>query len=122
MPKTKAARQSVTTSHPFRRLTGPTHGQVDEQSVAAVSTFTFPNRILFGAGAGVLLAEELARLGIGRPLVVTDAGLIASGLVGQVDRSRWDGRRSSSAISSRTRPKKMFWRVWIATAMPDATA
>jgi alcohol dehydrogenase class IV len=47
-------------------------------------TFTFPNRILFGAGARGLLAGEIARLGITRPLVVTDPGLVAAGLVAQV--------------------------------------
>jgi len=45
------------------------------------ATFTFPNRIQFGAGARTLLAEELARLGVRRPLIVTDSGLRASGLV-----------------------------------------
>jgi alcohol dehydrogenase class IV len=47
-------------------------------------TFTFPNRILFGAGARGVLAVELARLGVTRPLVVTDRGLEASGVVGAV--------------------------------------
>jgi 4-hydroxybutyrate dehydrogenase len=46
--------------------------------------FTFPNRILFGDGARQGLAEELARLGVRRPLVVTDAGLVGSGLVTRV--------------------------------------
>lgn len=46
--------------------------------------FTFPNRILFGAGARTSLAEELARLGVRRPLVVTDRGLQASGIVAEV--------------------------------------
>jgi alcohol dehydrogenase class IV len=46
--------------------------------------FTFPNRILFGAGTRASLAEELARLGVRRPLLVTDAGLEASGLVAEV--------------------------------------
>lgn len=46
--------------------------------------FTFPNRILFGAGARSSMATELARLGVRRPLVVTDAGLTASGLVDEV--------------------------------------
>lgn len=48
------------------------------------ATFTFPNRILFGAGARRLLAEELARLGVRRPLVVTDPGLRTTGLVDDV--------------------------------------
>jgi len=46
--------------------------------------FTFPNRILFGAGTRALLAGELAQLGVRRPLVVTDAGLEAAGLVAEV--------------------------------------
>ncbi|QDV37111.1 iron-containing alcohol dehydrogenase [Tautonia plasticadhaerens] len=48
----------------------------------AISTFTFPNRIRFGAGAIGELPPELERLGVHRPLVVTDAGLVASGLLG----------------------------------------
>ncbi len=48
---------------------------------AAPAVFTFPNRILFGAGASASLRAELARLGVDRPLFVTDAGLIAAGLV-----------------------------------------
>ena len=52
--------------------------------VPAVATFTFPNRILFGAGSRGHLASEIARLGITRPLVVTDPGLVASGLTGSV--------------------------------------
>ncbi len=48
------------------------------------SVFTFPNRILFGDGAAGELASELTGLGVRRPLVVTDAGLVASGLVGRV--------------------------------------
>jgi alcohol dehydrogenase class IV len=39
------------------------------------SIFTFPTRIVFGAGVRAGLREELARLGIHRPLVVTDPGV-----------------------------------------------
>ncbi len=46
--------------------------------------FTFPNRILFGAGARASLAPELAGLGVARPLVVTDPGLEATGIVADV--------------------------------------
>lgn len=49
-----------------------------------VATFTFPNPILFGAGARARLAGELARLGVTRPLVVTDRGLEASGILAEV--------------------------------------
>ena len=51
------------------------------RAVRPPSVFTFPNRILFGDGARAHLAGELARLGVARPLVVTDPGLVASGLV-----------------------------------------
>ncbi len=46
-----------------------------------ISVFTFPNRIVFGNGASRTLGEELSKLGIKRPLVVTDQGLIEAGLV-----------------------------------------
>jgi 4-hydroxybutyrate dehydrogenase len=64
-----------------RTLVTEERSTVDENAAPVVSTFTFPNRIQFGAGSRCLLASELARLGITRPLVVTDHGLIASGLV-----------------------------------------
>jgi 4-hydroxybutyrate dehydrogenase len=48
------------------------------------SLFTFPNRILFGEGAVADLPSELKRAGISRPLIVTDSGLVASGIVNQV--------------------------------------
>ena len=46
--------------------------------------FTFPNRIIFGVGTRGELATELKRLRITCPLIVTDAGLVASGLVAEV--------------------------------------
>ena len=49
-----------------------------------IATFTFPNRILFGEGARSRLAVELAELGIARPLVVTDRGLVEAGIVKEV--------------------------------------
>lgn len=52
--------------------------------VPAAATFTFPNRIVWGAGVRTLLSVELARLGMTRPLVVTDPGLVASGLTAVV--------------------------------------
>ncbi len=47
----------------------------------APAIFTFPNRILFGAGAAGWLPAELRRLGVSRPLIVTDPGLLALGIV-----------------------------------------
>ncbi len=49
-----------------------------------LAIFTFPNRILFGEGARRELAGELTRLGVTRPLVVSDRGLVELGLVDQV--------------------------------------
>jgi 4-hydroxybutyrate dehydrogenase len=72
------------TPTPSRTSAPPESGSFDGHLAVAISTFTFPNRILFGSGARNLLAEELARLRITRPLIVTDAGLIASGLVAQI--------------------------------------
>jgi 4-hydroxybutyrate dehydrogenase len=61
-------------------------GLEDSSSPAAqaVATFTFPNRILFSWGARKLLASETARLGMTRPLVVTDPGLMSNGLATMV--------------------------------------
>lgn len=49
-------------------------------SPAAFASLTLP-RTLFGAGSVGALRTELAALGAGRPLLVTDRGLVAAGLV-----------------------------------------
>ncbi|MBM4438593.1 MAG: iron-containing alcohol dehydrogenase, partial [Actinobacteria bacterium] len=46
-----------------------------------MALITYLTRIQFDHGALALLAGELAALGLRRPLVVTDRGLVASGLV-----------------------------------------
>ncbi len=43
--------------------------------VTSLHTFCFPTTVLFGNGAVEKLPEDLARRGLRRPLVVTDAGL-----------------------------------------------
>src|SRR6266550_8676787 len=43
-----------------------------------VSSFSFPTRIRFGAGALEELPQQLDALGIRRPLVVTDPGLLTT--------------------------------------------
>lgn len=48
------------------------------------ATFRFPTTILFGAGALSELPATLARLGISRPLIVTDKGLSKSTVSGRV--------------------------------------
>jgi len=50
----------------------------------AISVFAFPTRIIFGPGALARLPEELARLGMKRPLLVTDGGIMQSGLADRV--------------------------------------
>ena len=47
-------------------------------------TFSFPTRTLFGAGALAELPANLTRLGVHRPLVVTDPGLPPTAAFGQL--------------------------------------
>ena len=42
----------------------------------SLTTFSFPTRTRFGAGAVRELPEMLSQWGVRRPLVVTDAGLV----------------------------------------------
>ncbi len=49
-----------------------------------ISIFSFPTRIVFGPGAVRELGNEARHLGISRPLLVTDRGVIACGLAEQV--------------------------------------
>jgi alcohol dehydrogenase class IV len=51
-----------------------------------LSTFCFPTTILFGAGAVSRLPEELAKRGIERPLLVTDAGLARTPVFERVEK------------------------------------
>ncbi len=61
--------------------------------------FTFPNRILFGEGARFSLGLELSRVGVNRPLVVTDPGVLKAGLVDAVL-----GGITSSVVFDRVQP------------------
>ena len=49
-----------------------------------ISRFSFPTRIVFGPGAVRELGNEARQLGIARPLLVTDRGVVACGLAGQI--------------------------------------
>jgi len=49
-----------------------------------ISVFSFPTRIIFGPGSLVRLREEIARLGMRRPLLVTDRGIVKAGLADRV--------------------------------------
>ena len=49
-----------------------------------MATITYLTTIEFGAGVLKTLPEQLAALGVKRPLVVSDRGLERTGLVAQV--------------------------------------
>jgi 4-hydroxybutyrate dehydrogenase len=49
-----------------------------------IAAFDFPTRVLFGAAALNQLGDEIARLEIRKPLLVTDPGVIRAGLAGQL--------------------------------------
>ena len=51
-----------------------------------LSTFSFPTTILFGAGAIEELPKELAKRGMRRPLLVTDAGLARAAVFERVSK------------------------------------
>ena len=59
-------------------------------------------------GTRDVLAAELGRLGVTRPLVVTDPGLVASGLVAEVI-APIPAATSSSRTSRRIRPRRTSW-------------
>jgi len=52
----------------------------------SLSRFSFPTSILFGAGAIEELPNELAKRGIRRPLLVTDAGLVRTPIFERVSK------------------------------------
>jgi choline dehydrogenase len=52
--------------------------------VDVVRAVSVPTRIVHGPGAVVGVAEELATLGVSRPMLVTDPGVAAAGLVERV--------------------------------------
>lgn len=66
------------------------------------TVFTFPNRILFGAGARSALASELARWHVRRPLIVTDPGLISSGIVAELTKTLADSVIFSDVLPNPT--------------------
>jgi alcohol dehydrogenase class IV len=49
-----------------------------------ITEMSFPTRIVFGKGALAQVPDHLARLGVARPLVVTDRGVVAAGLAGRL--------------------------------------
>ncbi len=55
-----------------------------------IHRFSFPTTIHFGAGARTLVAEHMRAAGVGRPLIVTDAGIAALPILAEF-KSRLDG-------------------------------
>jgi alcohol dehydrogenase class IV len=49
-----------------------------------ISIFSFPTKIVFGAGAVAQLPASLQEIGCRRPLLVTDKGVVANGLLARV--------------------------------------
>ncbi len=61
-----------------------------------ISTFAFPTRILFGAGALRMLGDETKRLGMKRPLLVTDRGVVECGIA---ERVLAEGKRAGLTLT-----------------------
>jgi len=72
-------------------------------TVPAVSTFSFPTTIDFGVGAVAGLGDRLAGLGVSRPLVVTDGGLVEMAAFERV-REALDAAGVSSPVFSGVEP------------------
>ena len=51
---------------------------------SSIFSFVLPTKIVFGAGCVAALGDELRALGANRPLIVTDAGVAASGTLEKV--------------------------------------
>jgi alcohol dehydrogenase class IV len=56
----------------------------DMPSEPRVTVMSFPTRVVFGAGALQRLPEEIGRLGMKRPLLVTDPGVVRAELLARV--------------------------------------
>lgn len=52
-----------------------------------ISVFSFPTRTVFGPGALTRLTNEIAALKMKRPLLVTDRGVVAAGIVERITRA-----------------------------------
>jgi alcohol dehydrogenase class IV len=68
-----------------------------------ITEFSFPTRIVFGEGSLREVPNHLARLGVKKPLVVTDAGVVASGLLGRLV-SVLDAERVPHAVFDAVEP------------------
>ena len=66
-----------------------------------MSLINYLTQIQFDAGAVRLVGEECKRLNIARPLIVTDKGVRAAGLLEHVTAHLADGAEASSVIMRR---------------------
>ncbi len=81
------------------------------QQAAPMSLITYLTRIQFERGAVRLIGEELALLGARRPLVVTDRGVVAAGLIARVlDAAGLPATTPVFDGTPRTRPRRRRWR------------
>src|SRR5882672_7143233 len=53
--------------------------------MANLAIWSFPTRVLFGAGAAKETGNEAKRLGVSRALLVTDKGVVAAGLLAPIE-------------------------------------
>jgi 4-hydroxybutyrate dehydrogenase len=68
----------------------------DLPAAPGVTVMAWPTRVVLGPGALALLGDEVARLGMKRPLVVADRGVVAAGLAERVHAAlRGAGLRAS---------------------------
>src|SRR6185369_10908817 len=65
-------------------------------SIMSLSSFSFPTTTLYGAGALAELPERLRRLGIHRPLVVTDPGLLKTEAFQKLEQTLGAGGRGQT--------------------------
>lgn len=72
-------------------MTKPLDAPMPVAAMDRVTLINYITRIQFGFGALAVLADELARLGFRRPLVVTDRGVVATGMIDLVRQQVPDG-------------------------------
>ena len=52
-----------------------------------VNVFRSPNKVIFGNGTVSQVGAEVAKMGAGKALIVTDAGVVKGGLIAEVEKS-----------------------------------
>jgi alcohol dehydrogenase class IV len=71
----------------------------------AVAVLAWPTRVVLGPGALARLAGEVLRLGMRRPLVVTDAGVVRAGIAARIEEAlRAGGIPSETFAEVRANP------------------